>query len=61
MNSMSFGELNICRTIQENTKRMNSRRLQNTPELNQSGPQKNIHLEGTRDPHVKAELGLGPA
>jgi hypothetical protein len=32
-----------------------------TPELNQSGPQENMHLEGTRGPHAKAEPGLGPA
>jgi hypothetical protein len=48
-------------TIQENAKRMNSRRLQKTPELNQSGLQENMHLEGTRGPHTKAEPGLGLA
>jgi hypothetical protein len=45
-------------TIQENAKRMNSIRLQKTPELNRSGPQENMHLEGTRGPHAKAEPGL---
>jgi hypothetical protein len=48
-------------TIQENVKRMNSRRLQKAPELNRSGLQENTHLEGTRGPHAKAEPGLGPA
>jgi hypothetical protein len=40
---------------------MNSRRLQKTLELNRSGPQENMHLEGIRGPHAKAEPGLGPA
>jgi hypothetical protein len=40
---------------------MNSRRLQKTPELNQSGLQEYTHLEGTRGPHVKTEPDLGPA
>jgi hypothetical protein len=40
---------------------MNSRRLQKIPELNRSGPQENMHLEGTRGPHVKVEPALGPA
>jgi hypothetical protein len=48
-------------TIQENAKRMNSRRLQKTLELNRSGLQENMHLEGTRGPHAKTEPGLGPA
>jgi hypothetical protein len=48
-------------TIQENARRMNSRRLQKTPELNRSGLQENMHLEGTRDPHAKAEPSQGPA
>jgi hypothetical protein len=34
---------------------MNSKRLQKTPELNRSGLQENMHLEGTRGPHAKAE------
>jgi hypothetical protein len=34
---------------------MNSRRLQKTLELNRSGLQENMHIEGTRCPHVKAE------
>jgi hypothetical protein len=61
MNSTSFGELYILGTTQKNTKRMNSRRLQKTPELNQSRLQENMHLEGTRGPHVKAEPSRGPA
>jgi hypothetical protein len=48
-------------TIQENAKRMNFRRFQKAPELNQSGLQENTHLEGTRGPHAKTEPGLGPA
>jgi hypothetical protein len=40
---------------------MNSRRLQKTPEINRSGLQENMHIEGTRGPHVKAEPSLGPA
>jgi hypothetical protein len=48
-------------TIQENAKRMNSRRLQKTPELNRSGLQENMHLEGTIGPHAKAEPDLSPA
>jgi hypothetical protein len=48
-------------TIQENAKRMNYRRLQKTPELNQSGIQEIKHLEGTRGPHAKAEPNPGPA
>jgi hypothetical protein len=40
---------------------MNSRRLQKTPELNQSGLQELKHLEGTRGPHVKVEPNRGPA
>jgi hypothetical protein len=48
-------------TIQENAKGMNSRRFQKTPELNRSGPQENMHLEGTRGPHTTAEPGLGQA
>jgi hypothetical protein len=39
---------------------MNSRRLQKTPELNRSGLQTNMHLEGTRGPHAKAEATRGP-
>jgi hypothetical protein len=31
-------------TIQENAKRMDSRRLQKTPELNRSGLQENMHI-----------------
>jgi hypothetical protein len=52
MNSMSFGEQIFLGTIQENVKRMNCRRLQKTPELNQSGLQENMLLEGTRVPHA---------
>jgi hypothetical protein len=48
-------------TIQENAKRMNSRRLQKIPELNRSEPQENMHLEGTRGPHAKAKPGPGLA
>jgi hypothetical protein len=48
-------------TIQENAKRMNSKRLQKAPELNRSRPQENTHLEGIRGPHAKAEPDLGPA
>jgi hypothetical protein len=40
---------------------MNYRRLQKTPELNRSGLQENMHLEGTRGPHAKAEPSRGPA
>jgi hypothetical protein len=40
---------------------MNSRRLQKTPELNRSGLQENMHLEGTRGPHTKMEPSRGPA
>jgi hypothetical protein len=40
---------------------MNSRRLQKIPELNRSGLQENMHLEGTRGPHAKAEPNRGPA
>jgi hypothetical protein len=40
---------------------MNFRRLQKTPELNWSGLQESIHLEGTRGPHTKAEPNRGPA
>jgi hypothetical protein len=40
---------------------MNSRRIQKTPKLNRSGLQENMHLEGTRGPHAKAEPSLGPA
>jgi hypothetical protein len=40
---------------------MNSRRLQKTPELNQSGLQEYTYLEGTRGPHAKTEPDLGPA
>jgi hypothetical protein len=39
---------------------MNSRRLQKTPELNRSGLQENMHLEGTRGPQAKAEPSWGP-
>jgi hypothetical protein len=48
-------------TIQENAKRMNSRKLQKTPELNRSVLQGNTQLEGTRGSHAKAEPSLGPA
>jgi hypothetical protein len=48
-------------TIQENAKRINSRRLQKTPELNRSELQENMHLEGTRGPHAKADPSRGPA
>jgi hypothetical protein len=48
-------------TIQENAKRVNSRRLQKSPGLNRSGLQENTHIEGTRGPHAKAEPSLGPA
>jgi hypothetical protein len=48
-------------TIQENAKTMNSRRLQKTPELKLSELQENMHLEGTRGPHAKAEPSRGPA
>jgi hypothetical protein len=37
---------------------MNSRRLQKTPELNRSGLQENMHLDGTRGSHAKAEPSL---
>jgi hypothetical protein len=40
---------------------MNSRRLQKTPELNQSGLQENKHLEGTRGPHAKVKPSRGAA
>jgi hypothetical protein len=40
---------------------MNSRRLQKTPELNQSGLQQIMHLEGTRGPHAMAGPSRGPA
>jgi hypothetical protein len=60
MNSMSFGELYIFRDYSGNAKRMNSRRLQKTPELNRSGLQENMHLEGTRGPHTKVEPGQAP-
>jgi hypothetical protein len=39
---------------------MNSRRLQKTPELNRSGIQENMHLEGTRGPQAKTEPSRGP-
>jgi hypothetical protein len=40
---------------------MNSRRLQKTPRLNRSGLQENMHIEGTRGPHAKAEPNWGLA
>jgi hypothetical protein len=40
---------------------MNSRRLQKTPELNWSGLQENMDLEGIRGSHTKAEPNQGPA
>jgi hypothetical protein len=40
---------------------MNSRRPQKTPELNRSGLQENMHLEGTTGPHAKEEPSRGPA
>jgi hypothetical protein len=61
MNFMSFGELYIFRDYSGNMKRMNSRRLQKTPELIRSRLQENMHLEGTRGPHVKEEPSRGPA
>jgi hypothetical protein len=39
---------------------MNSRSLQKTPELNQSGLQEIKHLERTRGPHTKVEPSQGP-
>jgi hypothetical protein len=48
-------------TIQKNAKRMNTRRLQKTSELNRSGLQEIKHLEGTRSSHAKAEPSRGPA
>jgi hypothetical protein len=61
MNSTSFGELYIFRDYSGNAKRINSRRLQKTSELNRSRLQENTHLEGIRGPHAKAEPSLGPA
>jgi hypothetical protein len=40
---------------------MNFRRLQKTPELNRSGLQEYMHLQGTRGTHTKAEPSQGPA
>jgi hypothetical protein len=51
----------VSETIQGNAKKMNSRRLKKTPKLNRSGLQENMHLEGTRGQHAKAEPSLGPA
>jgi hypothetical protein len=59
MNSMSFGELYIFRDYSRKCEKNDSRRLQKTPELNRSGLQENMHLEGTRGPHTKAGPSLG--
>jgi hypothetical protein len=57
MNSTSFGELYIFRDYSGKCKK---NEVQKTPELNRSGLQENMHLEGTRGPHGKAKPSRGP-